>query len=261
MTGDAPAASAGPAAKGVEYLARLTGLLQDIAARQGDVIDTVSTRMAHIIQQQGLVHLYGSAHSMLPVLEIFPRYGSFVGLHPLVDPRLLWFNVLGSGGVPEMLYIQNTEGYARVFLDGQHVREGDMMIVFSHSGTSAVVIDTALYAKEKGLPVVAVMSRQTGAAAGARHSSGKKLLDLADYVLDTGVPRSEGLVEVEGLPEPVGAGSTIVATAIGLALVVSCADHLAANGYPVVQSVRAEANEHTAYTNVYDAYERSLRRS
>lgn len=247
--------------KGIEYLTRLTSLLESVAREQADTIDGVSTAMAETIRREGLVHLYGSAHSMLPVLEIFPRYGSFVGLHPLIDPRLLWFNVLGSGGVPEMLYLQNTEGYSPVFLEGQHLREGDMMIIFSHSGTSAVVVDAARYAKAKHISVVAVMSRETGAAAQARHSSGQKLIDLADHILDTGVPRGEGLVEIDGLSEPVGAGSTVVATAIGLALVASCAEQLAAAGYPLVQSVRAEANEHAAYDNVYQAYEQSLRRS
>lgn len=247
--------------KGIEYLTRLTALLTAAADTQADTIETVASLMAETIRRGGLIHLYGSGHSMLPVLEIFPRYGSFVGLHPLVDPRLLWFNVLGSGGVPEMLFLQNTEGYSPVFLEGQHLRESDMMIVFSHSGTSAVVIDAVRYAKAMNMPVVAIMSRQTGHAANARHSSGQKLINIADHVLDTGVPRAEGLVEVKGLSDPVGAGSTVVATAIALALVASCAENLAAAGYAVVQSVRAEGNEHVAYGNVYQAYERSLRRT
>jgi hypothetical protein len=80
-----------------------------------------------------------------------------------------------------------------------------------------------------------------------RYSSGRKPVDLAAIILDTGVPSGEGLVEVDGLRQPVGAGSTIVATAIGLALVASCGERLAAEGYPLVQSVRAAANEHVAH--------------
>jgi uncharacterized phosphosugar-binding protein len=99
------------------------------------------------------------------------------------------------------------------------------------------------------------------AAAAPRHSSGKRLVDLAELVIDTGVPRGEGLVEIDGLPQAVGAGSTVVATAIGLALVASCAERLAQRGHPIVQSVRGESDELRAYRNVYDAYEASLHRS
>ena len=245
--------------KGTEYLRAAAELLTAAADEQSPAIDTAAGQMADAITAGGLVHLFGSGHSMLPVLELFPRYGSFVGLHPLLDPRLLWFNVLGSGGVPEMLFLQNTEGYAQVFLDGQGLRAGDVLVVFSHGGTSPVVVDAALYARERGISVIAVMS-STAAVATPRHSAGHRLADLADLVIDTGVPRAEGLVEIDGLPEPVGAGSTVVATAIGLALVASCAERLVELGHPVVQSVRGESDELRAYRNVYDAYEASLHR-
>ncbi len=246
--------------KGAEYLDAVSALIEGIARDQHEAIDQVAGVMARCIQTQGLVHLFGSAHSMLPALEVFPRYGSFVGLHPVIDPRLLWFNVLGSGGVPEMLFLQNTEGYAPIFLDGQHLRAGDVLIVFSHSGTSAVVVDAARYAKDRDMAVVAVMSRQTGLAAAARHSSGYKLIDLADFLIDTGVPAGDGLIAVEGLSERVGAGSTVVGTAIALSLVTACAEQLAAAGHPIVQSTRAETGELVAYRNVYEAYEAGLQR-
>ena len=245
--------------KGVEYLRAAAALLERAAENEAEPIDAVAGIMARSISSGGLVHLFGSGHSMLPALELFPRYGSFVGLHPLVDPRLLWVNVLGSGGVPEMLFLQTVEGYATVFLDGQHLLSGDVLVIFSHSGTSAISVEAAMYAKERGLTVVGIVSSET-AAATSRHSTGNKLVDLADYVIDTGVPRGEGLVEVDGLAEPVGAGSTIAATAIGLALVAACAEQLVQLGYEVVQSVRGESNEHLAYRRVYEAYEASLQR-
>jgi uncharacterized phosphosugar-binding protein len=245
--------------KGLDYLRAASALLERVVDQEAQEIETVAGLMARSISGGGLVHVFGSGHSMLPALELFPRYGSFVGLHPLVDPRLLWVNVLGSGGVPEMLFLQTVEGYATVFLDGQHLRRGDVLVIFSHSGTSAIAVEAATYAKEAGLTVVGILSRET-AFAESRHSSGCKLSELADVVIDTGVPRGEGLIEVDGLAQPVGAGSTVVATAIGLALVAACAEELVRLGHPVVQSARGEVDEHRAYRAVYEAYEASLRR-
>lgn len=239
------------------YLRGLQELLGRMDGSQAVEIEKVAELMANTIRAGGLVHLFGSGHSMLPALEIFPRYGSFVGLHPLLDPRLFWFNVLGSFGVPEMLFLQNTEGYADVFLDGQRLRGGDVLVVFSHGGTSAVVVDAARYAKQRQVSVVAISSSEAAGAA-PRHSSGLKLSDLADLTIDTGAPRGEALVDVDGLPEPVGAATTVLAMAAGLAAVARTAEKLVESGYPLVQSVRAEADETSAYRNVYEAYEESV---
>lgn len=241
------------------YLQDLQALLLRIETEQAAQLEAAAQTMADCISRGGIVHLFGSGHSMLPALEIFPRYGSFVGLHPLIDPRLFWFNVLGSFGVPEMLFLQNTEGYADVFLDGQHLHDDDVLLIFSHGGTSAVVVDAARYAKRRNMTVIAVSSSSASAAA-ARHSSGQKLADLADLSIDTFAPRGEALVDVEGLAEPVGAATTVLAMSAGLAAVTRTAQLLVEAGHPIVQSVRAEANETSAYRSVYDAYEDTLRR-
>jgi uncharacterized phosphosugar-binding protein len=241
------------------YLQGVIELLRKMQTEQHQQIESVAHAMADCVQNGGIVHFFGSGHSMLPALEIFPRYGSFVGLHPIVDPRLLWFNVLGSFGVPEMLFLQNSEGYAQVMLDGQHLQQGDVLVIFSHGGTSAVVVDAARYAKDRRMTVVAVSS-SAAASAAPRHSSGLKLSDLADLTIDTYAPRGEALVDVPGLEEPVGAVTTVLAMSAGLAAVARTAELLTAAGYPVVQSVRAERNETSAYRSVYDAYEATLRR-
>lgn len=243
----------------LSYLRSLRELLERLETEQAEELESAARAMASCIAGGGVVHFFGSGHSMLPALEVFPRYGSFVGLHPIVDPRLLWFNVLGSFGIPEMLFLQNTEGYADVLLDGQHLHEGDVLMIFSHGGTSAVVVDAARYARKRNITLIAVSS---SAAAGAspRHSSGLKLADLADLTIDTFAPRGEALVEVEGLQEPVGAVTTTLAMSAALAAVTRTAELLVEAGHPIVQSVRAEKNETAAYRNVYEAYERSLRR-
>lgn len=242
-----------------DYLVGLQELLGRLAADGQDAIGAAADLVADTIERGGVAHLFGSGHSMLPVLEIFPRYGSFVGLNPLTDPRLFWFNVLGTFGVPEMLFLQNTEGYADTYLDGQELRSGDALIVFSHSGNNAVVVDAGRYAKAHGLSLIAVSSSNAQAAA-PRHSSGQKLADLADIAIDTGAPRAEALVSIDGIPEPVGAVTTLLAAAAGLALVCGAAERLSARGHQLTQSTRAERNETSSYRNVYEAHRAAVRR-
>src|SRR5512142_1733969 len=115
----------------------LAGVIDRIWSTQSDNIRSAATLMVDSVAGGGLVHLFGSGHSVLPVQDVFPRYGSFPVFHPLMDARLMWQNVLGSGGAKGLLWLERQEGYAKVLFDNEPVRSGDVMIVFSHGGTNA----------------------------------------------------------------------------------------------------------------------------
>jgi uncharacterized phosphosugar-binding protein len=102
------------------------------------------------------------------------------------------------------------------------------MMVFSASGLSAVPIEIAIGARARGLPVVAVTSREQSLAGEPEHSSGTRLLDHADHVLDLCTPAADALVSIDGLETPVGPGSTLAAVAIVNAVKVRTAELLAA---------------------------------
>ena len=183
---------------------------------------------ADSIARGGLVHLFGSGHSVIPVLDVFPRYGSFAGFHPLMDSRLMWTQVLGSGGVRELLQLERTEGYVRPFLSNFKFEPIDTMVVYSHGGLNAAPIEVALHAKSLGLKVVVVTSLDNARIARATHSSGKKLADLGDAVIDNCCPPEDSLVEIAGVP--VAASSTFAVIAISMALVAETAAQLDARG-------------------------------
>ena len=124
-----------------------------------DAFDQAAGPLRRFARGGGLIHLYGSGHSVLPCQEVFPRYGTYVGFNPLTDPRVMWHNVLGAGGVRELLWLERTENYAEKFLDHQPLNKGDSIIIFGHSGRNASGIDTALYAKKRGIFVVAITAR------------------------------------------------------------------------------------------------------
>jgi uncharacterized phosphosugar-binding protein len=211
------------------YLDRIQGILAEIEAKEMPRIRQASRIMASSIRKKGRVYMFGSGHSVIPVLDIFPRYGSFVGFFPLCDPRLMWSNVIGPGGARELLWLERQEGYARVFLQSYPLEKRDVMLVFSHGGLNAAPIDMALEAKTRGLKVVTVSSHQNAKIGRRSHSSGRILSEIADVAIDNHVPPEDALVDV-GQLERVAAGSTVAAVSIAMALVAETAAALARMG-------------------------------
>src|SRR5690242_21715196 len=126
--------------------------------------------MADAIARDGLVHVFGSGHSVLPVQDIFPRYGSYPGFRPLMDARLMWTNVIGSGGAKGLLWLERREGYAQGLFENEPIRTGDVMLVSSHGGLNAAGTEVALESQRRGLSVVAVTSMDNYAKREASHS-------------------------------------------------------------------------------------------
>jgi uncharacterized phosphosugar-binding protein len=231
------------------FLRKLVTLLERLGASQAEALQRAAERMAGCIADGGLVHLFGSGHSVIPVMDAFPRYGSYVGLNPLTDPRLMWWNVLGPGGVRELLWLEREEGYVANFLSAQPIAEGDVLVVFSHGGRNAAPVEAAMFGRGRGASVIAVTSL-ANLSRPPEHSSGLRLPDHADIVIDTGVPIEDAIVELEGWSAPVSGVSTIVACAVVGELVARTAAELLARGIsmptfvsPTVPGVSVESNE------------------
>jgi uncharacterized phosphosugar-binding protein len=245
-----------------QYREKITGVLERIWSTESDNIRRAAQLMGESVQSGGLVHLFGSGHSVLPVQDVFPRYGSFPVFHPLMDARLMWQNVLGSGGAKGLLWLERQEGYARVLFENEPIRAGDIMVVFSHGGMNAAGIEVAMESRARHLKVVAVTSMDNQRTNKATHSSGKKLSDLADVVIDNCVPARDALVDVDGWKAPVAAGSTVAFVTIAMSIVAEVAKELARRGIesptfvsPNVPGIPADNNK-----KVFAAYEEALRR-
>jgi len=211
------------------YLERIGKILTEIQTAELPKIRAAARIMASSIARRGRVYMFGSGHSVIPVLDIFPRYGSFVGFFPLYDPRLMWTNVIGPGGARELLWLERREGYAKVFLQSYPLEKRDCLLVFSHGGLNAAPLEMALEARRLGLKVISVSSHQNAKVAKRPHSSGKVLSEAADVAIDNHVPPEDSLVDV-GQLERVAAGSTVAAVAIAMALVAETAAVLAKKG-------------------------------
>src|SRR5690606_10713223 len=95
-----------------------------------------------------------------------------------------------------------------------------------------VVVGMALEAKARQMPIIAVVSLDHCLQSRPRHSSGKRLPDVADVTIDNCTPAGDALVSIAGVEDPVGPGSTIGAGTVTNALKCLVAEKLAAAGQP-----------------------------
>lgn len=215
------------------YLREAEGILHRVREGQLDAIREAAAWCADAISERGLVHLFGSGHSRMAVEEVFPRYGSFPGFHPIVELSLTnHHQVVGANGQRQAMAIERMEGLGEPILRNFVFRDHDVMIVFSTSGNKGVVIDVALGAKRRGLRVVAVLAREYSKLLDSEHSSGRKLEDIADLTIDNCALPGDSMVDVPGVDVRVGPGSTIGNTAVVNCLKVLVAERLAALGQP-----------------------------
>jgi uncharacterized phosphosugar-binding protein len=190
-------------------------LLTRIQETQAAAIANASKLCADAIAGGRLVHLFGSGHSRIPVEEMFPRYGSYPGFNPIVELSMTFHTqVVGANGQRQAMFIERTEGLADAILANYRLEPPDVMIVFSVGGLTAVPIEIAQGARRCGLPVVAVTSVEHSLQGTPSHSSGTRLFDHADVVIDLCTPPGDALVTIDGLETPVAPGSTIAAVAI-----------------------------------------------
>lgn len=212
------------------YLQEIGKLIEKIEDTQLGQIEKAGKAFADSIAAGGAVHMFGSGHSVLPVQDMFPRYGGFVGFNPIHDPRLMWNNVTGPGGARELLWLERREGYAEQILSSYVLKPEDSMLVFSHGGMNAAPIEMALLAKEKGLTVVAVSCAANVDVNKSKHSSGESLQSAADILIDNCSPPEDAVVSIEGLLGNVAASSTVTAVSVALSLVAETAAQLAEMG-------------------------------
>jgi uncharacterized phosphosugar-binding protein len=213
------------------WITEARAVLDRLENEQRDNIEAASQIAADSIGAGGVMHAFGTGHSRIPVEELFPRYGSYPGFHPMVELSMTYHTeVVGSNGQRQAMFIERVEGFADTILANFALRPVDSMLVFSASGLNAVPIEIAMGARKNGLKVVAVTSLAESLGGAPRHSSGTRLCDHADVVIDLCTPIGDAMCTVDGLDVPVGPGSTLAAVAIANSIKVRTAALLTARG-------------------------------
>lgn len=216
-----------------QYFKAARDALDAIEATQLEGIRRASERFAATILAGRLVHVFGTGHSRMAVEEMFPRYGSFPGFHPIVELSMSYHNpVVGANGQRQAMFLENVQGFGPVLWRNFATTYEDSLLAISSSGCNAVTIDVALEARRLGMFVVALTSLENAAASTSRHDSGRKLNEVADLVLDQKAPAGDSAVWIKGLETPVAPVSSVTGCTVINLIKADVARRLTEAGQP-----------------------------
>lgn len=193
-----------------EWLKNAHSVMDEIENTQMDSIRKAAEIMADSIAAGRWVHTFGCGHATIPVEEMYPRIGGFVGFHPMIELPLSFFtHITGEMGVHQFVFLERVEGYGKEIMKGYTFDSKDCLWLFSHSGINNVNIDIALEAKRLGMKVITTGSAAEYQKVASRHSSGKRIPEIADVVIDTRVPARDASVPLKNHQDYIGPISTM----------------------------------------------------
>lgn len=207
------------------YIAELVSLLGGLLETQRESLEKAADIVANSMLKGGVTHVFGTGHSSLVAQEAFMRAGGLLPVDAILDERILL-----SGGALNSSAMEKQDGLAAEILGAHTVHREDAGIVISNSGRNAVPVEMALEMKAKGIPVIAITSVQHSSSVGPSHQSGKRLMDIADVVLDNKAPHGDSTVRIQGLACAMGAVSTVTGAAIINSVFLRAAEILLARG-------------------------------
>jgi len=224
----------------LKYAKSAQAVLQRIVDTQMEQIERAAQIIAQALASDGILYTFGTGHSHVIAEDVAYRAGGLAPVDAILEPSLT-----GHGKVWQSEYMERVEGMAEVILSYYRISSKDVLVVISNSGRNAAPIEMAAGARERGVPVIAITSLAHSKGTTSRHSSRKKLYQLADVVIDNCCPKGDCLLHLDGLQAPVGAGSGVAGLFIIHSVIVQTIQNLLDRGIdpPVFMSGNLDGSD------------------
>ena len=212
--------------KAVEYFENIQKIMSRIMTEQMENIENAARAVADTLKNGGRVHAFGTGHSHMLAEEIFYRAGGLVNVNPILESGLMLHESASKSTALERL-----EGYGEIIFDFNNITDKDILFLFSNSGRNGVAIDLALIAKERGVKTVVITNMLHTMQGKSRHSSGKKLYEAGEIVIDNCGCIGDASMTIEEIGRNVAPTSTAAGAAILNAIEARAVEIMVEEGY------------------------------
>lgn len=177
-------------------------ILARIRRTQTKKISAAAEAMARCVERGGALHLYDRGHAANEALN---RAGGLAGLNPLMfgfhvttgSPPCHRERIAKRGPAP---YGWLVRGLAAEALKRANVFPGDCIIINAMFGNFPDHVELALEARKMGVTTIAIVSVAFARAVPPLGGLRKKLIDVADIVIDNCSPVGDGVLKFPGIP-------------------------------------------------------------
>lgn len=208
------------------YINIVLDIIDKIQNEQKGAMIQVSELFSDTIQGGNTIYITGCSHSSIFAQEVFYRAGGLMLMNPIFLPGM----TLETFPPTRTSKVERISGIAEAVLSETPMSAGDVLVIASIAGRNAVPIELALWAKEKGVKVVALTSMDYSSSVSSRHASGKLLYQLSDYVLDVMCEKGDAALEIKGLPVKTAPTSTVTGIIIMHSIISQAIENLIEKG-------------------------------
>ena len=212
-----------------DFAIEVSQRLERLVALAGDGgLDVAIGLMTKAVEAGAVIQAFGTGHSEAFAMEIAGRAGGLIPTNKIALRDLVLRGSLTTDALGGSSLERNPDVVAELW-EISPIHPGDVFIIASNSGVNGSVVGMALLAKEKGHDVIAVTSLQHTAQVQPKHSSGQRLSEIADVVIDNLAPYGDATLSMPG-GVAVGSVSSITSAFIAQLLTIGVAARMNGNG-------------------------------